>query len=127
MIAIANFIGLPLMFLSSILISPSADAALDAASPRSFNPVNWGVIAAREASSPGGDWGSVADSPRAPARADGRDVGVRDVGVPPYQRRSRRPSARARRSDATTQITWPVATAGRARPRAPRRARAVRA
>jgi ABC-2 type transport system permease protein len=58
MIAIANFIGLPLFFLSSTLISfrqmPHWMRELG-----KFNPVNWGVVAAREVVLPGADWGSV--------------------------------------------------------------------
>ena len=58
MIAIANFIGLPLFFLSSTLISfrqmPHWMQELG-----KFNPVNWGVVAAREVVLPGADWGSV--------------------------------------------------------------------
>jgi ABC-2 type transport system permease protein len=58
MIAIANFIGLPLFFLSSTLISlrqmPHWMQQLS-----KFNPVNWGVVSAREVVLPGVDWGSV--------------------------------------------------------------------
>jgi ABC-2 type transport system permease protein len=59
MIAVANFIGLPLFFLSSTLIAISQIPGWmqDAAK---FNPVNWGVIAAREVVLPGTDWDSVA-------------------------------------------------------------------
>jgi ABC-2 type transport system permease protein len=59
MIAVANFIGLPLFFLSSTLIAISQIPGWmqDAAK---FNPVNWGVIAAREVVLPGTDWNSVA-------------------------------------------------------------------
>jgi ABC-2 type transport system permease protein len=59
MIAVANFIGLPLFFLSSTLIAISQIPGWmqDAAK---FNPVNWGVIAAREVVLPGTDWASVA-------------------------------------------------------------------
>ncbi len=58
MIALANFIGLPLLFLSAMLI----DSDL---MPRWmqigawFNPVDWAVRAAREAALPGTDWASV--------------------------------------------------------------------
>ena len=69
MIAVANFIGLPLLFLSSTLLATSADAALDADLSR-FNPVNWGVIAAREAVLPGTDWASIGRHMLLPARAD---------------------------------------------------------
>jgi ABC-2 type transport system permease protein len=58
MIAIANFIGLPLCFLSSTLISfrqmPEWMQQLG-----KFNPVNWGVVAAREVVLRGTDWASV--------------------------------------------------------------------
>src|SRR5207248_1782576 len=58
MIAIANFIGLPLFFLSSTLISfrqmPHWMQELG-----KFNPVNWGVVAAREVVLPGADWNAV--------------------------------------------------------------------
>src|SRR5439155_11591846 len=47
MIAIANFIGLPLFFLSSTLISIRQIPHWMQIAAK-FNPVNWGVIAARE-------------------------------------------------------------------------------
>lgn len=56
MIATANFVGLPLMFLSTILVT----AALMPGWIRSiarYNPVNWGVVAARNGVAAGGDWG----------------------------------------------------------------------
>jgi ABC-2 type transport system permease protein len=57
MIAAANFIGLPLMFISSILIPPSTMPRwIEVASK--FNPVNWGVQAARNAVLSGGNWGA---------------------------------------------------------------------
>jgi len=58
MIAIANFIGLPLFFLSSTLISLKQMPYWMQVAAR-FNPVNWGVVAAREVTLPGTDWGSV--------------------------------------------------------------------
>lgn len=58
MIAIANFIGLPLFFLSSTLISLKQMPHWMQEAAR-FNPVNWGVVAAREVALPGTDWGSV--------------------------------------------------------------------
>ena len=58
MIAIANFIGLPLFFLSSTLISLKQMPHWMQVAAR-FNPVNWGVVAAREVTLPGTDWGSV--------------------------------------------------------------------
>jgi ABC-2 type transport system permease protein len=57
MIAAANFIGLPLMFISSILIPPSTMPHWIEVSSR-FNPVNWGVQAARNAVLTGGHWGA---------------------------------------------------------------------
>jgi ABC-2 type transport system permease protein len=58
MITLANFIGLPLLFLSSTLLAQSQmphwmRVAAD------VNPVNWGVKAARGVVLPDTDWGSV--------------------------------------------------------------------
>jgi ABC-2 type transport system permease protein len=57
-IALANFISLPLLFLSSTLLAqkqmPHWMRVLS-----NFNPVNWGVRAARAVVLPGTDWGSV--------------------------------------------------------------------
>jgi len=58
MIAIANFIGLPLFFLSSTLISIRQIPHWMRIAAK-FNPVNWGVIAAREVVLPGTNWNSV--------------------------------------------------------------------
>ena len=58
MIAIANFIGLPLFFLSSTLISIRQIPHWMQIAAK-FNPVNWGVIAAREVVLPGTNWNSV--------------------------------------------------------------------
>jgi len=58
MIAIANFIGLPLFFLSSTLISIRQIPHWMQEAAK-FNPVNWGVIAAREVVLPSTDWSSV--------------------------------------------------------------------
>ena len=59
MIAVANFIGLPLMFLSAILIArPLMPDWMRWAAK--FNPVDWGVIAAREPALAGTDWARVA-------------------------------------------------------------------
>jgi ABC-2 type transport system permease protein len=58
MIAIANFIGLPLFFLSSTLISLRQMPHWMQVAAK-FNPVNWGVVAAREVVLPATDWGSV--------------------------------------------------------------------
>lgn len=57
MIATANFVGLPLMFLSSILLSTALMPGWIRGIAR-FNPVNWGVHAARNAVVTGGDWGT---------------------------------------------------------------------
>jgi ABC-2 type transport system permease protein len=57
-IALANFISLPLLFLSSTLLAerqmPHWMRVLS-----NFNPVNWGVRAARDVVLPGTDWGAV--------------------------------------------------------------------
>jgi ABC-2 type transport system permease protein len=60
MIALANFIGLPLFFLSSTLISLRQMPAWMQEAAR-YNPVNWGVIAAREVVLRGTDWASVGE------------------------------------------------------------------
>src|SRR5262249_1954788 len=59
MIATANFIGLPLMFLSAILIPPEQMPGWIQGLSR-FNPVNWGVHAARNAIVVGGGRGPTA-------------------------------------------------------------------
>jgi len=57
-IALANFLSLPLLFLSSTLLAqqqmPHWMRVLS-----NFNPVNWGVRAARAVVLPGTDWSSV--------------------------------------------------------------------
>jgi len=58
MIAIANFIGLPLFFLSSTLISLRQMPGWMQEAAR-FNPVNWGVVSAREVTLPGTDWSAI--------------------------------------------------------------------
>jgi ABC-2 type transport system permease protein len=59
MIAVANFIGLPLLFLSTTMIArPQMPGWMQTAAK--FNPVDWGVRAAREVVLPGTAWGSVA-------------------------------------------------------------------
>jgi ABC-2 type transport system permease protein len=58
MIALANFVGLPLMFLSTMLISSSAMPPW-IRHVASLNPVNWAADAARAAELPNTDWGSV--------------------------------------------------------------------
>jgi ABC-2 type transport system permease protein len=57
MIAASNFIGLPLMFISSILIPPSTMPRWIEVAAR-FNPVNWGVQAARNAVLTDAHWGA---------------------------------------------------------------------
>jgi ABC-2 type transport system permease protein len=56
MIATANFVGLPLMFLSSILVSVALMPEWIRVIAK-FNPVNWGTRAARNAIVVGGSWG----------------------------------------------------------------------
>jgi ABC-2 type transport system permease protein len=56
MIATSNFFSLPLMFLSSILITTATMPHWMQEVSR-FNPVNWGVRAARNAVVEGGSWG----------------------------------------------------------------------
>ena len=58
MIAIANFIGLPLFFLSTTLISINQIPHWMRIAAK-FNPVNWGVISAREVVLTGTNWSSV--------------------------------------------------------------------
>ncbi len=58
LIAILNFFGLPLTFLSAILIAESLMPGWMQWAAR-FNPVNWGVVASREMSSLDTDWGRV--------------------------------------------------------------------
>jgi len=55
MIATANFVGLPLMFLSSILLTTRTMPGWMQDVSR-YNPVNWGVEAARNAVVVGGAW-----------------------------------------------------------------------
>jgi ABC-2 type transport system permease protein len=58
MIAVANFIGLPLLFLSSTLLARAQMPHWMRVAAK-FNPVDWGVKAAREVVLPGTDWGAV--------------------------------------------------------------------
>jgi ABC-2 type transport system permease protein len=58
MIAIANFIGLPLLFLSTTMIARAQMPGWMQSVAR-FNPVDWGVRAAREVVLPGTSWGTV--------------------------------------------------------------------
>ena len=58
MIAVANFIGLPLLFLSTTMIArPQMPGWMQEVAK--FNPVDWGVRAAREVVLPGTSWGHV--------------------------------------------------------------------
>ena len=68
LIAILNFFGLPLIFISAILIAESLMPDWMQWAAR-FNPVNWGVVASREMSGLGHRLGSrVGLLSRAPAR-----------------------------------------------------------
>ena len=58
MIAVANFIGLPLLFLSTTMIAKAQMPGWMQAVAR-FNPVDWGVRAAREVVLPGTSWSTV--------------------------------------------------------------------
>jgi ABC-2 type transport system permease protein len=55
MIAVSNFIGLPLLFLSSSLIAERLMPEWMRLAAR-FNPVEWGVVAARETVMPDTNW-----------------------------------------------------------------------
>jgi len=56
MIAVSNMIGMPLMFLSSILVTVALMPGWIRGIAK-FNPVNWGTGAARNAVLVGGHWG----------------------------------------------------------------------
>jgi ABC-2 type transport system permease protein len=56
MIAVSNMVGMPLMFLSSILVTVALMPGWIRAIAK-FNPVNWGTGAARNAVLLGGNWG----------------------------------------------------------------------
>jgi len=58
MIAVANFIGLPLLFLSTTMIARTQMPHWMQIAAR-FNPVDWGVRAAREVVLPGTSWSTV--------------------------------------------------------------------
>jgi ABC-2 type transport system permease protein len=58
MIAVANFIGLPLLFLSTTMIA-KAQMPGWMQEVAKFNPVDWGVKAAREVVLPGTSWSRV--------------------------------------------------------------------
>jgi ABC-2 type transport system permease protein len=58
MIAVANFIGLPLLFLSTTLLARAQMPHWMRVASH-FNPMDWGVRAAREVVLPGTAWGTV--------------------------------------------------------------------
>jgi ABC-2 type transport system permease protein len=58
MIAVANFIGLPLLFLSTTMNAKANMPHWMQVASR-YNPVNWGVLAARNVALPGTSWSSV--------------------------------------------------------------------
>ena len=58
LIAVLNFFGLPLVFISAVLIAESLMPGWMQWAAR-FNPVNWGVVASREMSGLDTDWGRV--------------------------------------------------------------------
>jgi ABC-2 type transport system permease protein len=58
MIAVANFIGLPLLFVSTTLLA-RAQMPHWMRIATHFNPLDWGVRAAREVVLPGTSWGTV--------------------------------------------------------------------
>jgi ABC-2 type transport system permease protein len=58
MIAVANFIGLPLLFLSTTMIARAQMPHWMQIAAK-FNPVDWGVRAAREVVLPGTSWSTV--------------------------------------------------------------------
>ena len=58
MIALSNFIALPLLFLSSVLMAEELMPEWIRWIAR-FNPVHWGAVSARAAVQEGSDWGTV--------------------------------------------------------------------
>ncbi len=58
MIAVANFIGLPLLFISTTLLARAQMPHWMRVATH-FNPMDWGVRAAREVVLPGTSWGTV--------------------------------------------------------------------
>jgi ABC-2 type transport system permease protein len=58
MIALANFIGLPLLFVSTTLIARAQMPSWMRVAAHA-NPMDWGVRAAREVVLPGTSWGTV--------------------------------------------------------------------
>ena len=55
MIAVSNFIGLPLLFVSTALIAQELMPNWMQWAAR-FNPVQWGIVSSREVMLPGTDW-----------------------------------------------------------------------
>jgi len=55
MIAVSNFIGLPLLFISTALIAEDLMPSWMQWAAR-FNPVQWGILSSREVMLPGTDW-----------------------------------------------------------------------
>ena len=55
MIAVSNFIGLPLLFVSTALIAEELMPSWMQWAAR-FNPVQWGIVSSREVMLPGTDW-----------------------------------------------------------------------
>jgi ABC-2 type transport system permease protein len=58
LIAVLNFFGLPLTFVSAILIAQALMPAWMRWAAK-FNPVQWGVVATREMANTSTDWGAV--------------------------------------------------------------------
>jgi ABC-2 type transport system permease protein len=58
MIAVANFIGLPLPFISTTLLARTQMPHWMQVATH-LNPMDWGVRAAREVVLPGASWGTV--------------------------------------------------------------------
>ena len=122
MIAIANFIGLPLLFLSTTMIARSQMPGWMQTAAK-FNPVDWGVKAAREVVLPGTAWSSVGWYLLLLLGALGRHRRVGDVDVP------RVPAlalARVRRADHADRLAGGDGVAGCDRDGARRRRRRVR-
>jgi ABC-2 type transport system permease protein len=59
LIGISQFLSLPLTFLSSVMMDPELSPDWVATAAR-YNPVDWAVVASREALSASPDWGVVA-------------------------------------------------------------------
>ena len=104
MIAVANFISLPLLFLSTTMLARSQMPHWMRVAAR-FNPVNWGVKAARAVVLPDTDWGvgRMATSLLLLALT-AVTAGLGDLGLPLVPAHALSPPARS------TQIAWPVVT-----------------